>query len=93
MNNNQIDNTDYYLLPSGKYLEDFIWHKKLSFAHGCALKYVWRAGKKDGESRSKDHDKYGHYIHFIAKETGVDVIDVAYEILNLKEEAERWGFE
>ena len=38
MNSNQIDNTSYYKLPCGKYLEDFIWSKRLSFALGSALK-------------------------------------------------------
>lgn len=66
MNNEQIDNTDYYLLPNGKYLEDFILYKKLNFAWGSALKYWWRAGKKDGESAEKDLAKYEHYVRFIA---------------------------
>ena len=49
MNNEQIDNTSYYRLPSGRQLEDFIAEHGLKFAEGSALKYLWRAGKKDGE--------------------------------------------
>lgn len=65
-NNNQIDNTSYYTLPSGKQLEDFIHAKNLTFAAGSALKYLWRAGKKDGESKEKDLKKAEHYIRFMA---------------------------
>lgn len=65
MNNEQINNTDYYRLPCGKYLEDYIWKKRLSFAYGSALKYKYRAGKKDGESKEKDLLKYNHYVDYI----------------------------
>ena len=67
MNNEQIDNTDYYRLPSGRQLEDFIAERHLSFAEGSALKYLYRAGKKDGESAEKDRAKAEHYIHFIGR--------------------------
>lgn len=67
MNSNQIDNTDYYRLPCGRYLEDYIHELGLSFAEGSALKYMWRAGKKDGESCVKDMDKCAHYVRFIAE--------------------------
>jgi hypothetical protein len=68
-NNNQIDNTSYYTLPSGRQLEDFIYSRRLNFAAGSALKYLWRAGKKDGESKEKDLKKAEHYIRFIASHT------------------------
>lgn len=68
MNNDQIDNTDYYRLPCGKYLEDFIYAKKMNFAWGSALKYWWRAGRKDGENVEKDLAKHEHYVRFIARE-------------------------
>jgi hypothetical protein len=68
-NNNQIDNTSYYTLPSGKQLEDFIHIKNLTFAAGSALKYLWRAGNKDGESMEKDLAKAEHYIQFMASHT------------------------
>jgi hypothetical protein len=54
-------------LPSGKQLEDFIHYKKLSFAEGSAVKYLWRAGKKDGESKEKDLKKAEHYLKFLDK--------------------------
>lgn len=63
-NNTQIDRTSYYALPSGRQLEDFIADRNLSFAMGSALKYLWRAGKKDGESREKDLAKAEHYVKF-----------------------------
>ena len=67
MNNTQIDNTDYYRLPCGKYLEDFIWYRGLNFAWGSALKYRWRAGHKDGEPKEKDMNKCMHYLRSIVK--------------------------
>lgn len=67
MNNQQIDGTSYYCLPNGGQLEDFIAYKGMSFALGSAVKYAWRAGKKDGESKEKDTKKIGHYVRFLAK--------------------------
>lgn len=83
MNNNQIDNTDYYRLPSGRQLEDFMAARKLSFAEGSALKYLFRAGKKDGESTEKDRAKAEHYIRFIARYNGVDEFSVRNHLYNL----------
>lgn len=65
MNNQQINNTSYYKLPCGRFLEDFIAKHNMSFAMGSALKYLWRAGNKDGESKEKDSAKYRHYRDFI----------------------------
>lgn len=65
-NSEIIDNPNYYRLPCGKYLEDFIWYRNLNFAWGSALKYRWRAGHKDGESKEKDMDKCMHYVRSIA---------------------------
>jgi len=62
----QIDNTSYYRLPDGRQLEDFIWDRGLSFAEGSAVKYLYRAGHKDGESREKDVAKARHYARFVA---------------------------
>lgn len=64
-NNNQIDGTDYYQLPCGLQLEDFIFYKRMNFALGSAVKYEYRAGKKDGESMEKDMAKRDHYINFL----------------------------
>ena len=65
----QIDNTSYYRLPSGLYLEDFIFAKRLSFAEGSALKYLYRAGKKDHESFNKDMSKFKHYCKYLDEHT------------------------
>ena len=65
-NNNQINNTDYYRLPCGRFLEDYIEQANLSFAMGSAVKYLWRAGNKDDEPRDKDVAKANHYIEFMA---------------------------
>ena len=67
MNNNVIDHPDYYRLPCGRDLEDFIHFCHLSFAQGSAVKYLWRAGKKDGESKTKDLNKCLHYLTYISK--------------------------
>lgn len=89
-NNSQISNTSYYLLPCGKYLEDFIYEKKLNFNMGSALKYLWRAGYKDGETLEKDLSKAEHYIKFEAKCRGIDEAIVDDEVKSLLEEAYMW---
>ena len=89
-NNNQIDNTSYYTLPSGKELEDFIHIKNLTFAAGSALKYLWRAGRKDGESKEKDMKKVEHYIRFIASRTVSSEYAVRTLLDNLIKEAEEY---
>ena len=89
MNNNQIDNTDYYRLPSGRQLEDFIAEKQLSFAEGSALKYLYRAGKKDGESAEKDRAKAKHFIRFIAEYNGENEFCVRNNLYNLLQLATR----
>lgn len=89
-NNEQIDNTSYYQLPCGKFLEDFIWYKGLNFAEGSALKYAWRAGKKDGESTEKDHGKMNHYIHFLAKKGGIGYLSVLSEVGIWLDQAKAW---
>lgn len=90
MNNDQIDNTSYYRLPCGKYLEDFISYRGLDFAHGSALKYFWRAGTKDGESHEKDMSKCDHYVRFIADREGNIHANVRTRIGNLYREALKW---
>ena len=85
MNNNEvIDHPDYYRLPDGRDLEDFIFEHNLSFPIGSALKYTWRAGKKDGESAEKDLKKAQHYIDYLAKKWYVLPQAVAYMIAGLK---------
>ena len=83
MNNEQIDNTNYYRLPSGRQLEDFISERRLSFAEGSALKYLYRAGQKDGEPAEKDRAKAEHFIRFIARQECVDDVNVRMFIGNL----------
>ena len=90
MNNEQIDNTDYYRLPCGRYLEDFIYYRRLSFADGSALKYMWRAGKKDGESRVKDMAKCVHYVNFIVLNECSSYVRVYDYIEALCKEASEW---
>ena len=86
----QINNTSYYRLPCGFFLEDFIYAKGLNFNMGSALKYLWRAGYKDGESEDKDKAKAKHYIDFEAKCRGIDSKMVENEVLALREEAYNW---
>lgn len=96
-NSNQINSTSYYQLPCGKFLEDFIYYKSLNFNMGSALKYRWRAGHKDGESREKDLAKCEHYIRFETEcrrmdRTSFTVNDVVrQEIDMLIFEAQNWG--
>ena len=97
-NNEQISATSYYRLPCGKFLEDFIYHKGLNFNMGSALKYVWRAGYKDGESEEKDLKKAYHYIEFEAKcrkkwnpmDEDELIQYVREEVYRLREDAYNW---
>ena len=88
--NLQIDNTDYYRLPCGRYLEDYIEYKQYSFAFGSCMKYEWRKGKKGGESEAKDAKKTGHYIRFIASARGYDEEKVRILLDNALEGARKW---
>ena len=89
-NNNSIDNTVYYKLPCGRFLEDFIYAKRLNFNMGSAVKYRWRQGHKDGEPLEKDMAKGQHYIDFEAKCRGVEWTVVNEEVCNLIKEAMVW---
>lgn len=86
----QINNTDYYRLPCGRYLEDYIEYKQYSFAFGSCMKYEWRKGKKGGESEEKDANKTGHYIRFIASARGYDEEKVRILLDNALEGARKW---
>lgn len=93
-NSEIINDPDYYRLPCGKYLEEFIAYKGLDFMTGSAVKYMWRAGKKYGESDNKDMNKCGHYEKFKAKWLGVfSQEDIHQEIVELVEEARNWDGE
>lgn len=87
MNNEQIDNTSYYELPGGGQLEDFIAAYGLSFAVGSALKYLWRAGKKDGEAAEKDLAKARHFVEFEARRIGCEAAAVEKIVRALFERA------
>lgn len=93
-NNQQIDDTNYYQLPCGKFLEDFIAWKHLDFATGSAVKYKYRAGFKDGETEEKDLKKAKHYIKFNTEWLGgfTEEETEAY-IDNLVKEAKEWDGE
>lgn len=89
-NNEQIDNTSYYKLPCGLYLEDYIFAKGLNFAEGSALKYKWRAGNKDGETAEKDLAKCMHYCEYLARKGAVDTASVVQEVDDWCKEAIEW---
>ena len=54
---------DHYTLPSGLQCIDVVKH--FDFRTGNAIKYLWRAGKKDGESRLDDLRKAENYIKML----------------------------
>ncbi len=88
MNNTQIDRTSYYALPSGRQLEDFIADRNLSFAMGSAVKYLFRAGKKDGEAKEKDLAKADHFIRFIAARSNLPLNGVRARALDHTHDAQ-----
>lgn len=89
-NSEKTENPDYYLLPCGRYLIDFMVLKKLDFLSGSALKYIWRAGKKDGESKEKDMKKCDYYCEAISRVKGAPKMDVAVGIEVLCKQAAEW---
>lgn len=72
-NSEVIERPDYYTLPDGSQLEDVIAYYEMDFYLGSALKYVWRAGRKDGESCEKDMAKADHYIRRYVRRRGHDL--------------------
>jgi hypothetical protein len=86
----QINHTSYYRLPCGLYLEDFIEYEELDFKWGCAVKYKFRAGKKEGESEEKDLNKCLHYVCAIASRDCIPHADGYREVCELAEAALRW---
>ena len=67
MNKTQIDHPDYYKLGSGEAIDiiDILGLAK-GFALGNAIKYIVRAGKKDGEVTQEAIQKAIWYLdHFI----------------------------
>lgn len=89
-NNEQIDKTDYYRLPCGKYLEDFIDECGFSFAFGSAIKYLWRAGKKNGESKEKDMQKCEHFLKFVARREGKSIESAIQYLDHVSDLAHYW---
>jgi hypothetical protein len=88
--NEQIDKTSYYKLPCGLYLEDFIEHEHLDFKWGCAVKYKYRAGKKDGETEEKDLNKCYHYVNEIAAREAMEHELVYQTVCAYVDEALNW---
>jgi len=89
-NNNCIDNTPYYALPCGKQLEDFIWEMELDFFWGSAIKYAWRAGKKDGESTDKDTKKKLHYVRLLSAKFAMPESAILVHLKALCDGAKGW---
>ena len=58
---NQKINPDHYKLPNGIEANDVTMF--FGFNEGNVLKYVWRAGKKDGEYRLTDLKKAQWYLN------------------------------
>ena len=54
-------NPDHYKLPNGIEANDVTMY--FGFNEGNVLKYVWRAGKKDGEYRLTDLKKAAWYLN------------------------------
>ncbi len=56
-----VDHPDHYKDPSGVECIDVVeW---MNFNRGNAIKYIWRAGKKDKEKEIEDLNKAIWYIN------------------------------
>lgn len=62
-----MDNNSYYRAKNGIQLVDIIAAADMSFCRGNALKYLVRAGKKEGESFIKDITKAVDYIDYTVR--------------------------
>lgn len=71
---------NYYENKHGKDLKSFIIEMDPeAWLHFClinAMKYQIRAGKKEGESESKDFDKRDNYLESYIELTGEDAVEV-----------------
>lgn len=71
---------NYYENKHGKDLKSFIIERNPeAWEHFClinAMKYQIRAGKKEGESESKDFDKRDNYLESYITLTGEDAVEV-----------------
>lgn len=72
MNSDIIEHPDYYRLDDGTQLEDAMYDIRLDGPTWSGVKYLWRAGKKDGESEAKDFAKAMHFAMFLAKRNRTD---------------------
>lgn len=68
-NSNQINKTSYYALPCGRQLESYMWMRAMTGPEWSMVKYLYRAGQKDGESGEKDRAKAEHFARFLAERT------------------------
>lgn len=53
--NDPVENPEHYILPNGNQLIDFLEH--LPYCRGAAIKYIFRAGKKDKSKEIEDLKK------------------------------------
>lgn len=65
-------NPDHYKLPNGIEANDVTRH--FGFNEGNVLKYVWRAGKKEGEDRLTDLRKAQWYLNELVKGESNEVL-------------------
>lgn len=74
---NDIINHPQHYESQAIVLEPIDFYEKLSFCEGCALKYVFRAGHKEGSSELEDLRKAQWYIN--RSYLGLDIGEVAEE--------------
>lgn len=63
MDNNKLETPQHYQNQLGFDLIDLAHSVNMDFTTFNALKYILRAGKKQGESEEKDLKKALHYLH------------------------------
>ena len=62
MTTHNIEHPDYYFTDNGFQVIDFIEALDLNFSRGNIIKYVSRAGKKDGEDELTALEKAQWYL-------------------------------
>ena len=71
-------NPDHYKLPNGLEANDVT--RYFGFNEGNIIKYVWRAGKKEGEYRLTDLKKAAWYLNQLIES---EELEKANEVSNL----------
>ncbi len=79
----------HYQLPSGFQVIDLTKH--MCFCSGNVVKYTYRAGKKDGESKLDDLKKASRYLNLLISDEKARIAALASTTTNDPAGIRNWG--